>query len=326
MDIRSLKHEAQVMADNAKEPPRKIVFLHTVIALGASAVLGLISLLLELYGPKGSGLSGLGTRAVLSTAQVVLQLSSTVLMPFWSAGLIFAMLGYARGDSIAPRDLVAGFRRFRPVLSSGLMMGLQYLSRGMISAYLSGILVMVTPFAKPAYELVLLLQENPDLDLMAANVEGLPGFYAATMIIFLLVFTLWTLPVFYRYRMVNYRIMDEGNVGGLKALLQSRMMMHQRRWKLFRLDLSFWWFYGLELLLSVLPLGAALMDVVGIGLPIPSNVAGWLLQLLAAAGRLALYTFAGPKLELTYALCYRQFLLGPEPPKPKKPVVHPWTY
>ena len=326
MDIRGLKNEAGDLLRHAQQPPRKIFLIHTAIAVGVSVVLALLSEILEHSVSSGGGLSGMSTQAALSTAQVVLQLISTVAMPFWSAGLIFAAMRYVRRDPVGVGDLAQGFRRFGPLLTSGLMMGLQYLARGFVSAYLSSMLVMVTPFAAPAYQLAAMLEENPQLDIMTANVEGIMGFYAATAIIFVLVFGLLTLPVYYRYRMVNYIIMDDEKAGGLRAMLQSRLMMQRRRWKLFRLDLSFWWFYALELLLSVVSMGSLLAELLNVSLPVSQDAAYWIFQLAAAAGHLALYSFAGPKLEVTYALCYREFLQPVEPPKPQPPKEHPWTY
>lgn len=326
MNIRDLKNEANDILRQAQQPPRKIFLIHTAIAVGASVLLALVSYILDQSISSGGGLSGMSTQAALSTAQVVLQLVSTVAMPFWSAGLIFAAMGYIRRDFVSAMDLPEGFRRFKPILTSGLMMGLQYLARGFISVYLSSMLVMATPFAAPAYRLATMLEQNPELDLTAVNVEGMLGFYAATVIIFALVFGVLALPVYYRYRMVNYIIMDEGKAGGLRAMLQSRMMMQRRRWKLFRLDLSFWWFYGLELLLSAISLGSLLTELMGVSLPISQDAAYWIFQLAAVAGHLVLYTLAGPKIEVTYALCYREFLQPPEPPMPQPPKEHPWTY
>ena len=326
MNIRWIKQEAEEIVNRGKEQPRKILVRHTLISLGLSILLALMSELLARFVSGGGGLNGMGTRAVVDTALVVLQLAGTVAMPFWTAGLLYAMLRYVNGDQVRTGDLAEGFRRFGLVLSSGLMMGVQYVVRGFVSVYISSVLVMMTPFAAPAYELSLMLEENPSLDLMTANVEGLYGFYGATVVIFLLVFAVLALPIYYRYRMVNYIIMDEPRVGGMKALLQSRLMMYRRRLMLFRLDLSFWWFYLLELVLSILSLGSLIARFVGVELPIPAELADWGLQLIAAAGHLLLYSWIGPKMELTYALCYRQFLQPLERSVPQTPKNHPWTY
>lgn len=325
MDIRALKNEADGVLHDAAYQPRRLVLIHTGIALGVSLLLALISYILDHSVSGDGGLSGLDTQAALATAQVVLQLASIVVMPFWQAGLLFAMLGYARNRAVDPQNLTEGFRRFVPILTSSLMMGAQYVVRGIASVYLSSILVAFTPFAAPVYELSVLLEKDPNLDITAVHVDGMVGFYAAVVVIFLLVFAVLALPVYYRYRMVNYIIMDDQKAGGLKAMLMSRIMMHRRRMKLFKLDLSFWWFYALELLLSAISLGSVLLPLAGVVLPFSEDAGYWIFQLLYVAGQLGLYYAARPKLEMTYALCYEQFRQSAEPPAPPRPPqVHPW--
>ena len=325
MDIRSLKNQADGVLRDAAYPPRQLVLIHTGIALGVSLLLALISYILDRSVSGDGGLSGLDTQVALATAQVVLQLASIVLMPFWQAGLLFTVLGYVRNRSVQPQDLTEGFRRFAPILTSSLMMGLQYTARGMISVYITAVLVRYTPFAAPLYELSAMLEEDPSLDITAVHVDGMEAFNVALAVIFVLVLAALVVPVFYRYRMVNYIIMDDQKTGGMRAMLLSRMMMHRRRMKLFKLDLSFWWFYGLEILLSVLSLGSLLLPLMGIDLPFSEDAAYWIFQLVCIAGQLGLYYAAKPKLELTYALCYEQFRQNAEPPAPPKmPQSHPW--
>lgn len=327
MDIRTLKYEADQALCSASYPPRRLVLIHTGIALGVSLVLALISYILDRGVVSGGGLSGMGTQSALMTAQVVLQLASAVAMPFWSAGLIFAMLGYVQQQPVSPQSLTQGFRRFVPILTSGIWKTTQYLGMGFVSVYVSSALVAATPYAAPVYKLMATMEENPDLDLTALdlNADGMMEFMIACGVIFVLVYAALTLPIYYRYRMVNYIIMDQPKAGGFAAMFVSRAMMRGRKLKLLKLDLSFWWFYALELLLSVVAMGDLLLSAVGVTLPVPADVAYWMCQLLAVAGQLGLYYLAKPKIEVTYALCYKAFL-QPQEPKPRKPVEHPWTY
>lgn len=324
MDIPALKNEADQVLRRASYPPRRLVLIHTGIAMGVSLLLAVIRYILDHNVSGTGGLSGLDAQAALATAQVVLQLAGIVLMPFWQAGLLFAMVGCVRDRQIEPRNLTEGFYRFAPILTSSLFMGLQYAFRGIVSVYLSSMLVSVTPFAAPLYELASMLEKDPNLNIATVQVDGMATLYAAMMVIFVLVFAALALPVFYRYRMVNYIIMDDQKVGGLKAMLLSRMMMHRRRVKLLKLDLSFWWFYGLEILLSVISLGSVLLPLIGVRLPIAEDAAYWIFQLLCIAGQLGLYYWARPKLEASYALCYEQFRQGAEPVAPPKQQFHPW--
>ena len=157
MDIRALKYEAGQSLRQAAYSPRRLVLIHTGVALGVSVLLALISYFLDSGVSSGGGLSGMDAQAALETAQVVLQLISLVVLPFWQAGMIFAALRMARRQPSAPRDLAEGLRRFMPLLSSGLMMGLQYVGRGFVAMYLSSMLVMMTPFSAPYYQFAAML-------------------------------------------------------------------------------------------------------------------------------------------------------------------------
>lgn len=328
MEFRDLKQDADRVLSTARQSPRRIALIFGAVALGVPLMLAVIGELLNMTISTGSGLSGMDARAALDTAQVALQIVSIVAMLFWAPGMIFAAFGYIRGEWVNGSYLPEGFRRFGAVLTSTILIGVQYLVRIFASAYLSAILVSLTPFATPVYKLSQMMKENPNLDIFTANVEGLWMFYAATAVVFVLVLGVLVVPVFYRYRMVPYIIMDGNGAGGLRAMLQSRLMMYRRRRKLFRLDLSFWWFYVLEFVLGMLPMAYLLAQWMKIQLPFSDDVAYWILQVVAAALQLGLYVLAKPKLEVTYALCYQAFL-EPEPipvPKPQPPQNHPWNY
>ena len=324
MDIRKLKQNAGESLADASYSPNRLILIHTAAMLALSLVLMALNQVLSNAMGSAGGLSGMGTQAMLSTAQVVLQLVSIAVTPFWSAGLVRAALGYARRQEVSPETLLEGFRRWKPVLSSALLMGIHYLAIGFVAMYLSVQLFMFTPFAAPMYEAAIALNADPSADIVALLGDSLTGMTVAYMGFFLVVYGLLALPIFYRYRMVNYLIVDGEGMGGLQAMLTSRIMMRRKRIKLFKLDLSFWWFYLLEFGISALCFGYLIP-----GLPMSEDAAYWVCQIIAMGGQLALYYFAKPKLEVTYAHCY-EALLAPEPevvdPVPKAPQKHPWTY
>lgn len=325
MDIPELKRSADRALGNADYSPRRLVLIHTGAALAVSLVLSLISYYVGSLSTAG-GLSGMGTQSALTTAQVVLQAVWQVASPFWQAGLVFAALCYARNRQVAPGSLLQGFRRFKPMLSSYLLRGVQYLGIGFVSIYLSSMVYMLMPFASPVYEAAMQVTEDPSLDVYVLLGDSMMGVVLGYMAVFLVVFGVLALPVYYRYRMVNYIIMDQPGVGGMQAMFQSRAMT-RRRMELFKVDLSFWWFYVLEALLTVLCYGDMILEALGVALPVSDGVAYWGFQLLAMAGQLGLYCWAKPKLEVTYACCYEELSQSPEPaPQPKAPKTNPWTY
>lgn len=316
MDRPGLKRAADASLCEASYPPRRLISIHTGVVIGASVLLSFVSRLLTSSMGSAGGISGLGTQAALSTTILVLELLFTVLLPFWSAGLSRAALDMARGRSTAPGALLEGFRRYKRVLSSTLLMVLQYLPVVFIAYYLGGQIFLLTPFAKPLYAAVLRGEDAARL----METAQLP--YIG---IILLVFAVLALPIFYRYRMVGYLIVDEDEMGGIQSLFVSRAMMRGRGMELFRLDLSFWWFYALVLLTTCVTNAPALLELLGIHM---GDGICWACPILGAAAQFGVYVWGAPKLELTYAHCYEDYLQN-APPEPKirpmpKPEDLPW--
>lgn len=328
MDIPKIKYEAGEALARAKYPPRKLIGIHAGAAIGLSLVLTAVSYFLSNHGAGAGGIGGLGAQAALSTVQAVLQLVSAAVMPFWSAGLLFCALNYARLQSVEPLSLTAGFRRWGPILSSMLMIGLRYFGLGFISVYISSSLLMFTPAALPVLRASEQLLADPSADPYALLGDSLPQVMGWYMVIFLVIFAIFALPVFYRYRLVNYIIMDDARVGGLQAMLMSRVMMARRRMELFKLDLSFWWFYVLEVLAAALAYGDMLLAAFGVTLPISDGASFWLFGLASMVCQFGLYVWAKPRLAVTYALAYEELRQPPEPkPQPTRPPkAHPWNY
>ena len=290
MDIPMHKYEAENALSASIYPPRQLVTIHAGAAAVLSLILTAISWFLSSQTGTG-GIGGLGAQAALSTAQTAVQLVAALITPFWSAGLTYCALNLARKQTTEPASLLEGFRRWRPLLSSMLLMGFRYLTTGFIAAYLASALAMI----------------------LQAMSEAL------FMAIFFGVFAVLATPLFFRWRLVHYIIMDEPEAGGLKAMFMSRAMMEGRKLELFRLDLSFWWFYALEFLTVAIGSAGAFMT---------DAMAFWGVTLLSLAGQFALYVWAKPKLAVTYALAYETLRQPPapnaEPPHPEKP--HPWSY
>lgn len=329
MDIRRLKENADGTLAAAAYSPTRLVLIHTAAMLGLTLVLMAVNQLLSNSMGSAGGLSGMGTQSVLATAQVVLQLISMAVTPFWSAGLVNAAMGYVRRENVEPASLLEGFRRWKHILSSSLLIGMRYLGVAFIAVYLSSQLFVFTPFAVPLYEAALKMNGDPtSADLTLLLGDSLETMTAAYMVIFLIVFVVLSLPTYYRYRMVPYLIMDGEGMGGYRVMLTSRFLSRRHRMELFKVDLSFWWFYLGEIAISVLCVGYVILDAFGVKLPMSEDGAYWVFQLAAMACQLVLYCVAKPKMEVTFAHCY-EALRNPEPEvieaAPQIPKKHPWN-
>ncbi len=323
------KYSAAASLHNAAYSPKRLLAIHSGAAVVLSLVLSVISFVLNYAISPSGGLGSMDLQAALSTAQVMLRLVQVVLTPFWTAGLCYAAIGIARGITARPSDLLEGFRRFKPLLTSGILIGLQYAARALISTYISSQLLAFTPLSMKIYDATLALQKDPELDPRTLLGEAYVPVMVTFVCIFAVVFLAVCAPVFYRYRMTRYLIMDAQETGGIRAMMRSRMVMHRRRWELAKLDFSFWWYYALIALGLALCYGDLILSALGVTLPIPDGTAYWLFLCLGLLTQLAVKTLAGPQVAVCYAHRYLRYLTEEPPiPKPRQTPSQnvPWTY
>ena len=153
---------------------------------------------------------------------------------------------------------------------------------------------MALPISNAFYEIVSPLLDSTTIlnngitfdeaTLAAASAAVWPLF-----LIFAVVFTVVGLPVFYSFRMVNFCIADNSQRSGLVILKESRNMMRGKRLSLFKLDLSFWWFFLLESLIRALAYLDILLPMVGITLPWSDTISFYGFYILSLGAQVVLY-------------------------------------
>lgn len=336
MDIsgrRALKAEARSALREGPCDHKKLILTHTGIAAAVVLVIALVNVYLDLRIADLGGLSGLGTRAALTTVQSVLQVANSLALPFWQMGYIFALLRLARRQQADTGTLLDGFRRFGPVLRFYLLKALLLAGIAMVCYYPSFFIFMLTPLATPFLEVLMpavadasavdMTQLVLDDATMAAATEAM----VPLVFIFLGVFLLVAVPVLYRLRMAEFALADDPGAGAFRAMRASTKMMKRKCWKLFRLDLSFWWFYALEALLAVICYGDVLLPLLGVQLPISDTAAYILFYSLNLVGQVALYWWRKNEVMTTYAVAYDQLKNAPEVlPVAKPKAKQPWNY
>lgn len=327
-DRRAIKSEAAGAIRNAPCNPQKLVFIHSGVMAVVMLLLSLIDFLLQERIAGTSGLGGLGTRSVLTTVQTVLEYISTVALPFWNMGYIFAALAMSRQENAEPVILLQGFRKFGPVLRLFLLENLLFLGLAVLCFYPSMILFLVTPLAAPlsaALEPLVGDGSVPDPAVLLEN-PTVRMAIVPLLVVFFVVYLFITIPLFYRFRMASFALADVPRAGAFAALRSSSRMMRGNRWALFRLDLSFWWFYLLEGIAAALCYGDVLLALIGIDLPISANVSYFLFYAIGLAGQTALYCWAKNHVTVTYAKVYEALRL-PAVQKPAPiPRNQPWSY
>lgn len=301
MNIPTLKTTAAQRLAAASYSPRKLALLHGGVAVALSLVTTLVNLLLTRQMDGTGGLSGIGTRTALSFLQTILMLVTSLALPFWELGFYRAALNLSRREPAEPATLLSGFRRFGAVLRlillrSGIVLGITF-----ACLQVATILFMLSPWSLEAMEVAEQLlaagAATPDEAIME---QMLGAIYPVYILFAVLVFAL-VIPILYRFRLSDFAVMDDAP-GALRALGLSSYWMHGKRLWLFRLDLSFWWYYGLQTLATFLAYSDLLLPALGIQLD--KDTALLLSGALSAAVQLVTAWRFAPLVQTTYACAY----------------------
>lgn len=307
MNVSDLHRQAEKHLGMAAYSPRRWVLIHTAVSLGASLLMGLLNLLFSHMIAGTGGLSGLGTRSMLQTFQAVVELAVTVALPFWNISLIRAALLWARGESAGPSTLLDGFRLFRPVLRVKILTALVFLVVTIVVSNVGTMLFLFTPFSHSltaALDPILAKTGylSPDLLLTDEAIAQIGTAIIPFYIFFGVLFAAIAIPVWYRIRFADFAVMD-----GKRArvsMLESVRITKKKSLQVFKIDLSFWWFYLLQVLSVALCYGDSILQALGLTLPISPELA---YVLFFAAGifcqGLLLWRYQA-KVSVTYALAY----------------------
>jgi len=325
MNIRD-RHALKTAAGEALSaaPNNRILVLISAGVAAASALLvSLLTFLLDGQIAQTSGLGGLGLRSVLSTVQSLLSMGVGLLLPFWSLGYVSAVLKLSRREPAVPGTLLDGFRRFGPALRLLFLKEIIYVGVMMLCIYAGGAIFSFTPLAAPLYEIMLpLLTEGaaPDAATQAAMLEAMLPMAIGILVLCCIVL----IPLSYRFRMAQLRLMDDSACGARMALRDSSRMMRRNCFALFRLDLSFWWFYLAQGIVMLLGYGDVLFAALRINLPFSDNTAFFVFYVIGLLAQLVLYYYTQNFVQVTYAKAYDA--LREPPVQQPQSVSVPWNY
>jgi hypothetical protein len=291
--------------------PRKLTAIHAGIAAAASILVALLSYILHTGIGSAGGLSGIGTIAILETAQSMLDLMLSILSPFWNLGFVAAAVRLARRQEATPRTLTTGLHRWGPALRMMLLEGVIYFVIMMLAVQAGSILYSMTPLAAKLQEAMQPIIASGEMDpaAMAELVMQLDPSILLSMLPFTVLPALVVmLYVTYRLRLAQFILMDEPRVGAMHAALMSFRLTRKQVKKLVLLDLRYWWFYGLDILVLVLCYGDLLLPLCGVKLGMDPVLASFLFYALALVCQVALYAWKKPQVMATYALFYDDLL------------------
>jgi uncharacterized membrane protein len=327
-EFSQLRAQAAHSLEQASNPKRMILF-HSGMVLLLASVMTIVDYLLNQAISNTGGLGGMAARSLLSTIQSVVQIAQIVVLPFWQMGYTFYCLQVAQRKNTEYRSFLEGFRRFGVVLRLNLFTGIIYMAVAMFSTYVSSFLFMMSPWGasilEPLYHLS--PEEAIDAEVVSQLIDTISqNAMLPIFCVFIPCFLLFCAPFFYRYRMAAFWLMDHPQGGALAAMHSSRQLMQGKRKALFQMDLRFWWFYLLDLLVTAICYGDLLLDVLGISLPFSSDAAYFLFFVLYLVCQLALYYWRRNEVTVSYDHVYLS-LMEQKPEEPQKnPGKQPWVY
>lgn len=315
MDYRALILEARANVAAASYSPKKLTFLHTGVVAAAGLVVAVLSYLLNIGIGETGGLGGIGPRAALETAQTMLQLLSAVLTPFWTMGFLAAALGYADRGSPTPRTLLSGFSCWGPVLRLLLLQMGIYFGVSLLMMQFGSVLYAMSPAVNRFYGLLEQLDPTLSMDAesLLLSLEQLEAGELTRIVLGMLPYYLIpvgaaALYLSYRMRFAPYLLMCFPRMGALLAITQSFRLTKGKCVALLKLDLRFWWFYLMEVLVGVLCYGDLVLAAFGVDWGNIGWLASLLFYILALAVQIGLYVWKKPEVYTSYALFFKSLL------------------
>lgn len=288
---------------------KKVAAVYAGLTLGLSALVVLLTLVLELLIDQSGGLGGMGRRTVLISLQNILPVIAIPVNLCLELGYQAAMLRAARGQYVSPQTLRLGFDRFWVLLRCVLLESAILFGTCLGAIYLGSLIFMMSPFSDRAMALLQPVLDsatvlNPQMVLDSGVYDQLMGAMAPAFVLCLVLAAVLAVPLAFRYRMAQYVIIDKPGIPAMMALRQSRYMMKGNTGKLLKLDISLWWYYGASLLARVLCYGDILLAMLGVRLPWSDTVSYYGFFAAYLAVQFAIYYFLRNRVETAYAIAY----------------------
>lgn len=281
--------------------PKKVVLVYAGIVALSSLVVTVVQDLLDSQISQTGGIQNIGTRSMLTTADTVLTIAQLLLVMCLTLGYTGSMLRIARGQYASPNSLKAGGERIWVLLRTRLLQMLIMTAAAFALCFLVVNVCLLTPLSNR----VIAVMGTVSAEELLSNGLALIALYSA-MLPIILIYLVALVPLLWyfscTYRMVDYLLIDRPQLGAFGVLRESRRMMQGNMKMMLRVDLSFWWYYLLQALVSVLVYLNMVLAPFAIGLP--PEVLYWGTVVLYLAADFALRYFFSNKVAVTYALFY----------------------
>lgn len=308
MSIPSAKYLKVKAANRLKDgkEPQKVVLVYAGILAASSLIVNAVRYLLNGQIAQTGGLQGIGTRSALSTASSALTIAYMLLTICLTLGYAAAMLRIARGQFASVSTLKAGLERIWLLLRTRLLQGVILVAMSFALCLLVVNVYMLTPFANQLAAAMLPLIGNGALtpEAIMPVWESAYSAMLPVMIIYLaaLLVLLWYFSC--TYRMVDYLLIDRPQLGAFGALRESRRMMRGNMKMMLQVDLNFWWYYLLQLVVGCLVYLDLILAICGVVLPLSPAAYFFAVVLVYLAADFTVRYFFSNRVAVTYALFY----------------------
>ncbi len=284
--------------------PRPLVLLFVGVLALASLSINALNVFLDHQISGTGGLSGLGLRSMLETAQQLLTYASTIFTPFWEAGFLSAMVWAMRSRSAQSDRMLDGFRRFPKVLAHTALEMAIMLGLSLLVANVASYLFMLTPMSGTFNTLMTSFLESGDLS--ALPMQTLVPAMAPMFVLFGVLLVPLYLYVQYHLRLSLYLLMEGAPMGALRSMTLSVRKMRGFKWQMLKLDVRFWWYYLVDGVLMIVCYLDVILPALGIALPVNETVAYFATLILYAVLQLAFHYWKRSEVELTYLHAYEE--------------------
>lgn len=321
MEIRNQKElrrqAAAALADNPGNP-RQTVLLYAVITALCGVVSSVLTMVLDARIANTGGLGNMGLRSILTTIRQVVPLALTIGLLGLDLGYRGAALKMARRQAVQPKTLLMGYPKLGVLIRAMFLQGALYFLLMIVAVNAGSMIFMLTPFAQAVYDLVLPLATDTEAlyNALYSDPAFLNQMFHAMLPVFPIVLVLFLVvaaPVFYRYRMVRFCLLESPGHSALAAMAESSRMTKGSRWALVKLDLGFWWFFLGQMLCSTILYGDVLCEKLGVALPVSGTAAYYIFYITGLALECGLYYLALNRVHTTYACAYEALRPEPQP-------------
>lgn len=331
LNARVLKEEARQLLQGTQPSARRIALIHAAAGVGLSLLLSVVNYLLSRQIDQTGGLGGMQLRTTLETVQTLLQYGLLIVMPVWQLGFVAAALHWSRGNAVTPQMLPQCFRKFWPAIRLQLMRLLLSVGLCFLMMQVGTLVYTMLPSGQRLLEQMLPLMENmttldPEMLADPSLVSAMVPYTAFCVALCALVL----IPLEYRLRMAEFLLLEDPRGSAMASVAISFRLTHRNCFKLLRLDLRFWWYYLLQMLLVGVSSADLLLASLGIALPLSADAAYFVLYGVYALGTLTLSWYAASHVQTANALAYGTLMEQlrasiEQPPREEQPKFN-WDY